>query len=615
MKNKKEKFIKNIGFYIIFLLTFNLYSAKYSVSVNVAQDWGVLPHFWKCFGTGHYGLFFSHPELKDHLKIAVKELGMNRIRSHGFLHDDIGIYHEINGTPSYNFAKADSIIDFLLSLGIRPVMEFGSMPKDLASDPNRTTFAWKQIISPPKDWNKWQNLIKEFVNHYKNKYGETEISKWYFEVWNEPELDGFWSGTEQQYYQLYSNAVTGAKAAYSNAKIGGPTPSGPWAFNRITNLLNYCKSNNVPIDCIFFHTWSIDDSRNGYFQALDIGNQYNPNLEYIDTEWGPTYKFHLQWQAQENTRGSCCAADVVCSIARRCVTEKKKFPTAYSWWVVSDIFEEAGWDGYRQVPINTGNMGLISREGIYKPAFNVFKMLNMMGNHQISIDVSPNATTNTVNGMATVNSENNSIQVMLYNNKYNGENQQYPPSGKDTVTLTISNLKPGLYDYECYLVDGNHSNAYSAWLSMGMPTLAQMTNSQWNTLRTEMLLDTVESQKDLNVPNNFSKTYILQQEGVMMIVFKPKTTTKINESYLNKISPQDISIIKNNNAEIIISSLDNYNQFNNEITIMSIDGKIVFNKKLEAKKCLISTKNIANGLYFMKIKTSNGIVVKNFLIK
>jgi xylan 1,4-beta-xylosidase len=582
------------------------FAAKFDVAVDASKSWGALPHFWSCFGTCHYGIFLSHPEIKDHLRDAAKNLGMNKIRSHGFLMDDVGIYKEVNGQPVYNWTNADSIMDFLVSIGISPIMEFGSMPKDLASNPGANSFAYNQNISPPKDYTKYENLIKEFVKHYKEKYGTEVIDKWRLEVWNEPDM--FFSGNENDYHKVYKAAALGAKAAYPKIKIGGASPSGPYRFGWCENLLNYCKTNSLPIDCFTFHTWIIGDCRTGHFGALDIIKKFDSNIESIDTEWGPTYEFHVGNQPQETTQGSICVADVVGTISRRCAQENKKFPWAYSWWVISDVFEEAGWNGYRNTPINTGNMGIISRQGLHKPAYNVFKMLNMMGDTQISISSTPNGS---VNGMATLNTDS-AIYVMLYNTYKDygpSEGSERPPAGSDDVALTITGIPFSKVDYRCMVVDGEHSNAYAAWLDLGKPGLDAMNDDKWKTLRSASVLDTVDSANGLPITGkSFTRTFSLRKEGVMLVSLTPLPGTAVRD-----IAPtadlrgvdQGIAMAYGKGRISIRATHDRPYRFE----LFAPDGRSLCKRQGVRGNCSIPVTTIGPGVYIARIETTTGSAV------
>src|SRR5690606_36473691 len=190
-------------------------------------SWGALPHFWTTYGLGRIGLYLDQgllePEFQsqDHLNHegrkwsevlreqtveAVDTLELRSVRAHGLFHDDIGIYNEdASGNPSYDFTRSDDIFDFLVENDIAPIVEHASMPAALAADPGQTVFDWKMIVSPPKDYAKWQALVQAFVQHSVDRYGAEVVQRWYFEVWNEPECcsNKFWKGSLQDYFTLY----------------------------------------------------------------------------------------------------------------------------------------------------------------------------------------------------------------------------------------------------------------------------------------------------------------------------------------------------------------------------------------------------------------------------
>lgn len=140
------------------------------------------------------------------------------------VHDDIGVRtvraHHILGC---DFDDIDRIYDQVLELGMRPVVELGFMPADLAADPDRTVFAYQGIISPPKDWDRWAALIRDLAEHLIDRYGAVEVRQWAFEVWNEPNLSVFWSGTPAEYWRLYEVTAAAIKAVDPALRVGGPS--------------------------------------------------------------------------------------------------------------------------------------------------------------------------------------------------------------------------------------------------------------------------------------------------------------------------------------------------------------------------------------------------------
>ena len=138
------------------------------------------------------------------LALVHRECGFEYVRFHGLLEDELGVYSEDrHGKPVYNFQYIDAVYDAILNAGMRPFVEFGFMPQKLASG-DKTIFWWKGNVTPPRDYAKWESLIRALVQHWTNRYGQGEVRRWYFEVWNEPNLkDAFWTGNQAEYFKLY----------------------------------------------------------------------------------------------------------------------------------------------------------------------------------------------------------------------------------------------------------------------------------------------------------------------------------------------------------------------------------------------------------------------------
>jgi len=154
------------------------------------------------------------------LATVQKEIGFKYLRFHGLLSDDMGVYTEDSkGNPSYNFQYIDQLYDAMLALNIRPFVELSFMPNKLASGTS-TVFWWKGNNTPPKDMEKWNGLIKALIEHWRERYGDAEIAQWYYEVWNEPDLSYFWSGTHEQYFDLYRNTAKTIKSVCPACRVG-----------------------------------------------------------------------------------------------------------------------------------------------------------------------------------------------------------------------------------------------------------------------------------------------------------------------------------------------------------------------------------------------------------
>ncbi len=190
------------------------------------------PHFWEqMFGSGRAILTLRESYRKD--VRAVKEVTDFRyVRFHAILHDEVGVYNEDeHGNPVYNFSYVDEIYDGLLKNGVRPFVEISFMPKKLAFNPDALhPFWYKQNVSPPKSYGKWDGLITALARHLVERYGIEEVAQWYFEVWNEPNID-FWNGIprERSYFELYDHTVRALKAVNPRIRVGGPsTAAAAW---------------------------------------------------------------------------------------------------------------------------------------------------------------------------------------------------------------------------------------------------------------------------------------------------------------------------------------------------------------------------------------------------
>ncbi len=512
--------------------------AQYSVAVQTATSRGPLPHFWNTFGTGHLGLYLREDRgwgelLKAHTVDGVQNLGLTSLRQHGLFHDDLGIYREENGVPVYDFSKSDQVFDFFVDLGIEPIVELAPMPSALASDPSATVFDWGMGISPPKDFELWQDLVFQFVDHSVQRYGVDVVSRWYFEVWNEPECCNgkFWTGTLEQYFQLYDHTAAAVRAALPGGRVGGPVSSQPAELrsnSRVGELFldhvttdNYVNPGSPGIlDFFTYHTWSfVDGSVNGYFQGIDLLDSYGLNdVRVAVTEFGPTYEFGLYDEPQESRQGAAFVAQTYGDIAQRAARDGRRFPITYSWWVLSDVFEEGT---YREDDPFIGCMGLTSRENIHKPAYNVYRFLARMGNEQVAMDANGAAG---VGGLAA-RGDDGSVQVLVYNAQNPGagpfDGSYYEVVGPQEIGVTVSGLQPDLaYDVNAFRVDEQRGNAYATWENLGRPTMGAMSEADWQALR-----DTMDSPAEplaqARCGETFTGSFSLPSPGVLFVELTP----------------------------------------------------------------------------------------------
>src|SRR5450631_4025443 len=235
--------------------------AQETVEINSDAQTTAFPHFWEqMFGSGR-AILTLRESYRDDVRAVKQVADFHYVRFHAILHDELGVYNEDeHGNPVYNFSYVDQIYDGLLKNGVRPFVEISFMPRKLAFNPDALhPFWYKPNVSPPKSLEAWDALMTHFAQHLIDRYGIDEVAQWYFEVWNEPNID-FWAGQpkEPTYYQLYSAAAKALKGVSPRLRVGGPaTAQAAW----VDRLIAYCAKNNVPIDFASTHVYGNDRSQ------------------------------------------------------------------------------------------------------------------------------------------------------------------------------------------------------------------------------------------------------------------------------------------------------------------------------------------------------------------
>ncbi|MGB0121954.1 MAG: glycosyl hydrolase family 39 [Silvibacterium sp.] len=357
-----------------------------TVTIDAHAPTTPLPHFWEqMFGSGRANLALRD-DYRDDLRTVKKVTDFKYVRFHAILDDENGVYDEdAQGRPVYDFSYVDQIYDGLLANGVRPYVEISFMPKKLAAQLDYHAFWYKQIVSPPKDYTKWDALITAFAQNLVDRYGIDEVSQWYFEVWNEPNID-FWTGrpAQQTYFELYDNTARALKAVNPRLRVGGPaTAQAAW----VGDIIAHTTQNHVPLDFVSTHVYGNDTSQNVFGDnrpvaphqmvcaAVDkvhkqIEASARPHLPLIWSEFNATY------MNESEITDSIYMGPWMADTIRQCDGKVDMM----SYWTFSDVFEE---QGVIKTPFY-GGYGLIAEDGIPKPAFNVFAMLHELGDERIA---------------------------------------------------------------------------------------------------------------------------------------------------------------------------------------------------------------------------------------
>ena len=225
------------------------------ISVTDATPSAPLRKPWKnAIATGHAHLLLR-ADLQSHLAKLQRDIGYRYCRFHGLFHDDMAVVtRRKDGSLAFRWDQVDKVFDALLRLGLRPFVELSSMPVALASG-TTTVFDWELNTTPPRDYAEWGQLVGAFARHCLDRYGLDEIAQWYYEVWNEPNIN-FWTGSQEDYWKLYDASATALKAVSPRLRVGGPvTARGAW----VAEMISHCSSEGVPLDFISTHIYPQDE--------------------------------------------------------------------------------------------------------------------------------------------------------------------------------------------------------------------------------------------------------------------------------------------------------------------------------------------------------------------
>jgi xylan 1,4-beta-xylosidase len=343
------------------------------------------PHFWEqMFGSGR-AILTLRESYRDDLRAVKQITEFKYVRFHAILHDEVGVYNEDeHGNPVYNFAYVDQIYDGLLKNGVRPVVEISFMPKKLAFNPDALhPFLYKQNVSPPKSMEKWDGLMTHFAQHLVDRYGINEVSQWYFEVWNEPNID-FWGGVPQQrsYFELYDHTAQDLKRVSPRLRVGGPaTAATAW----VDDFLKHAAANHVPVDFVSTHGYADDTVENmfGTNEEIPMDDRVCRAVDKVRKQIEASAMPHLplfwtEWNVPGlmESRDTIYVGPALANTVRACNGNVD----ALSFWTFSDVFEEGG-------PIAKpfmGQFGLRAKGGIDKPSYYSFGLLHKLGEQRLA---------------------------------------------------------------------------------------------------------------------------------------------------------------------------------------------------------------------------------------
>ena len=437
---------------------------------DAAQAGPPVDHFYDLSVGSDYPGTLIRPDSQAQLKIAVDELGFRYLRFHAIFHDVLGTVRTENGKITYNWSKIDELYDDLLARHIKPFVELGFTPKALATSDN-SIFYWKGNTSHPNPAG-WNDLIAAFIHHVEERYGQTEVRSWFFEVWNEPNLSGFWEAADQQaYFTLFDQTSKTIKSIDAELRVGGPSTAGAaW----VPEFLDHVKQNGSAVDFVSTHTYGVDggfldeqgksDTKLSASPDAIVGDVRHvheqvaaspfPNLPIYFTEWSTSYT------PRDAVHDSYVSAPYILSKLKA----TQGLVQGMSYWTYTDLFEEPG----PPTAAFQGGFGLMNRDGIRKPAFFAYKYLHaLQGNTLTSND-----------SQAMIAKNGDKITAVLWDfeqPRQNVSNRPFytklvPAVQAEPVALQLLHLSPRTkYRLKLYRTGYDANDAYSAYIRMGLP--------------------------------------------------------------------------------------------------------------------------------------------------
>lgn len=412
------------------------------------------PHFWEQVVGSDHAPIALRADWQAQLARCHDELGFRSVRFHGLLSDDMGTLIEHADALLYSFYNIDKVFDFVIGIGMRPFVELGFMPRALASG-DKTVFRYAANVTPPKDYAQWAQLIRRLIAHWVARYGYAEVRRWHFEVWNEPNLEDFWTGTQAEYFKLYKHTVAAIKGVDAELKVGGPaTAKNAW----VTDFVEFCADQQIACDFVSTHHYPTDalgkesdDTETAL--AESPRSLLREQAQEAKDEAGAKPLFYTEWNSSSNPRDPLHDEPYAAAFVIKTIMEARGLVEGYSFWTFTDIFAE---NYFPSVPFH-GGFGLLNLQGIAKPIYRAFELLHRLGDEQL-----------TVEGLhATVD-----VWVVRGTGKVTvlASNYERPrhPLRREHLQIALANApQPGEVSIE--RIDDEHANAKALWLTMGSP--------------------------------------------------------------------------------------------------------------------------------------------------
>ena len=409
-----------------------------------------------------------------------RDLGVRHVRFHGILCDEMGTFLIERDKEVHSFSNADQIFDFLLGIGMHPFVELSFMPTALSSG-STTVFRYQANVTPPNDWRKWSALIRKLVQHWVDRYGLAEVRQWYFEVWNEPNLSAFWTGSQADYFKLYQYTAGAIKGVDEQLRVGGPaTAEDAW----IGDFLKFCENAKVPVDFVSTHHYPTDalgkpgDDTEQQLSLATRGLLRESTEKSCRAAAGkPVY--YTEWCSSSNPFFYRHDEPYAAAFLLKNMLDVADLVEAYSWWTFSDIFEE---NYFSSMPFH-GGFGLQTIHATPKPTYRAMQLLNHVGEELLQVD----GHHGTVDAWVTRKLDG-TVTALLNNHAFPKHDIRTEP-----ITLTLNGTRrPVKATIE--RIDEDHCNARHQWKEMGSPEFPDQSQLALLEKASQLVVEPLEGQ-------------------------------------------------------------------------------------------------------------------------
>lgn len=450
-------------------------------------------HWQFCVGSGHAHLA-QRTDYVRQLTFIHKELGIRRVRFHGIFNDDMNVVSSLTqllrlpGRDKFrdvSFHQIGCVYDNILSTGMKPFVELSFMPSLMASGKKKASVRHPSNITQPKSYNEWGELISAFIEYLIRRYGKEEVRTWYFEVWNEPNLDVFFQGSMNDYFRLYEVTARAIKKADSQIPVGGPsTAVSAW----VPELIDYCEKKHVPLDFVSTHQYAGEPIGHVVNKSMirkllikgiqkmkksdggtvlegvrTVLNQVSANIKLqrgifydnakVVKESAKSYPlFYTEWNVSATCTAPLNDTRMAASYAVKSILDIEGVVDGSSIWCFSDIFEEL----FFFPNAFSGSFGLLTIDGIPKPSFYALKMLAQVGEERLCLP-----RTNAEIEMGAFK-DKTGMQLLVYR-------QSHDPNGEpEKVEISIeADQSPAFVSIQ--KIDETSCNPLKVWQQMGEP--------------------------------------------------------------------------------------------------------------------------------------------------